>query len=50
MKRSHRRVHFAIWAFSGPLILWLLVQAFADLPAQPSNEALPDILANEEAS
>ena len=47
MKRSHRRVHFAIWAITGPLILWLLVLAFADFPATPENEALPDALTEE---
>ena len=49
MKRSHRRVHFGMWVIIGPLLMWLLVLAFADLPETPENELLPEAL-TEEAS
>ncbi|NQY96804.1 MAG: hypothetical protein HRT82_06550 [Henriciella sp.] len=49
MKRSHRRVHFGIWVIIGPLMLWLLVLAFADIPETPDNDVLPEAL-TEEAS
>ena len=49
MKRAHRRVHFAIWTIIGPVIVWVLLLAFADLPENPGNEALPEAL-TEEAS
>ena len=42
MKRAHRRVHFGMWTIIAPLILWLLVLAFGDLPPSPQNETLPD--------
>ncbi|MCR9224514.1 MAG: hypothetical protein NXH70_10620 [Hyphomonas sp.] len=47
MKRAHRRVHFGMWMIIGPLIMWLLALAFADLPETPGNEAIPDELVEE---
>jgi len=47
MKRSHRRVHFGIWVIIGPLVLWLLVLAFADIPPTPDNTELPEALTEE---
>nr|WP_156780834.1 hypothetical protein [Hyphomonas sp. Mor2] len=41
MKRAHRRAHFAIWTMIGPIILWILYLALADIPENPGNEAIP---------
>ncbi len=47
MKRAHRRVHFAVWAILGPIILWVLVLAVQHRPAAPVNDALPPALIEE---
>lgn len=47
MKRAHRRVHFGMWVIIGPLIMWILVLAFADLPETPRNDAIPAEIVEE---
>jgi len=47
MKRAHRRMHFAIWAILGPVILWVLVLAVLNRPDAPVNDALPQALIEE---
>ena len=47
MKRAHRRMHFAMWALIGPLMLWVLLLALLERPPAPVNEALPDALIEE---
>jgi hypothetical protein len=47
MKRAHRRVHFAIWALLGPILLWLVFLAVMERPPAPQNDALPDMLIEE---
>ncbi len=47
MKRAHRRVHFAVWAILGPIILWVLVLAVQHRPDAPTNDALPPALIEE---
>ena len=49
MKRAHRRIHFAIWAVLGPIVLWVLVLAVLNRPDAPINDTLPSLL-TEEAS
>lgn len=47
MKRAHRRIHFAIWAILGPVILWVLVLAILNRPDAPTNATLPGLLIEE---
>ena len=47
MKRAHRRLHFAIWAILGPIILWVLVLAILNRPDAPLNDDLPATLIEE---
>lgn len=47
MKRAHRRIHFAIWAVLGPVILWVLVLALLNRADAPTNDTLPGLLIEE---
>ena len=47
MKRAHRRMHFAIWAVLGPVVLWGLVLAILNRPNAPTNNTLPSLLIEE---
>ena len=47
MKRSHRRLHFLMWALLGPIIFATVLLAVMHRPAEPVNEVLPDTLIGE---
>lgn len=47
MKRAHRKTHLLIWILLAPIMVAALLLAVMHRPADPVNEALPDLLIEE---
>jgi hypothetical protein len=47
MKRTHRKTHLIVWILLAPVIISTLLLAVLHRPAEPVNEALPDVLLEE---
>ncbi len=47
MKRSHRKTHLLMWLVLGLVMIAVLLLAVLHRPAEPVNEALPDLLIEE---